>query len=243
MTELVLGLLGSGEFQPWAAEVDRALLRRARTGDGRVLVLPTASAPEGEAVFGRWAAMGLAHYERLGAPAELLAIRTREDAADPAHVARLAAASLVFCSGGDPAYLAATFSASPFWSALLDGLDRGLAFGGCSAGIQCLGERALDPSGGVLRADVWRPGLGVFTGVWFAPHWDALDRHVPGLSGFIGDSVPAQDLLFAIDEDTAVVGDGEDWRVIGAGAARIRKDGAWAVHPSGSRFTRTLPRG
>ena len=67
----LVGLLGSGEFLRWAGEVDRALLERARAGDGRVLVLPTASAPEGETIFGRWAAMGLAHYGELGIPAEV----------------------------------------------------------------------------------------------------------------------------------------------------------------------------
>ena len=49
------GLLGSGEFQPWSGEVDEWVLSRV-TGDGRVLVLPTASAPEGDEVFSRWIA-------------------------------------------------------------------------------------------------------------------------------------------------------------------------------------------
>ena len=42
----LFALLGSGEWQPWTDEVDRWLLERT-TGDGTVLVLPTASAPEG----------------------------------------------------------------------------------------------------------------------------------------------------------------------------------------------------
>jgi hypothetical protein len=39
-------LLGTGEFQPWSEPVDRRLVEEA-DGDGRVLILPTASAPEG----------------------------------------------------------------------------------------------------------------------------------------------------------------------------------------------------
>jgi hypothetical protein len=34
-------LLGSGEFEPWSAAVDRWALGEAE-GDGRVLILPTA---------------------------------------------------------------------------------------------------------------------------------------------------------------------------------------------------------
>jgi cyanophycinase len=243
VTPLIMGLLGSGEFAPWADDVDRELLRRARTGDGRVLVLPTASAPEGEEVFGRWAAMGLAHYERLGVTAELVPIRTREDAEDREHVARLADASLVFFSGGNPAYLSATLDGTAFWAGVRDGLDRGLAYGGCSAGVQCLGERAIDAAAGRFDPEAWRPGLRLFRGVSFGPHWDALDRYVPGLSDFIRTSVPPGEVLLAIDEDTAVVGDGTGWEVVGAAAAHVWCDGSWADHPSGSRFTCLLPRG
>ena len=50
-----LELMGSGEFEPWSEEVDRFSLSRADFGDGSVVILPTASAPEGDEVFNRWA--------------------------------------------------------------------------------------------------------------------------------------------------------------------------------------------
>jgi cyanophycinase len=239
--EKVLGLLGSGEFEPWSGEVDRWLVDRSRTGGDRVLVLPTASAPEGEDVFGRWASMGLAHYADLGIAAEVVQIRTREDAQDPAHVDRLATASMVFFSGGNPAYLSATLAGTAFWAALLAAMDKGLAYGGCSAGVACLGERAIDTAAGRFEPDVWKPGLGVFQRVWFGPHWDALDLYVPGLTGFIEASVPQDQLLLTIDEHTAIVGNGRTWEVVGAASAHVRIGEAWTHHPVGSRFTLTLP--
>jgi cyanophycinase-like exopeptidase len=54
--------------------------------------------------------------------------------------------------------------------------------------------------------------------------------------------VPAGELLVAIDENTAVVGDGERWKVMGAGGAHVWRDDAWTDHPPGARFTLTLPR-
>ncbi len=237
MSGRVLGLLGSGEFEPWSGEVDRRLVDRSRAPGGRVLVLPTASAPEGDDVFGRWASMGLAHYAKLGVPAEVVQIRTRTDAEDPAHVEGLATASMVFFSGGNPAYLAATLAGTAFWTALRTAMDEGLAYGGCSAGAACLGDRAIDSATRRFEPDVWKPGLGVFPQVWFGPHWDALDRYVPGLTGFIEESVPTDHLLVAIDERTAIVGDGHLWEVVGSASAHVRVGGAWTRHAPGSRFT------
>ena len=82
----------------------------------------------------------------------------------------------------------------------------------------------------------------MFHGVWFGPHWDALDGYVPGLSDFIVSSVPHGDTLFAIDERTAAVGDGSDWSVVGVAGVHVYRDGEWAHHASGTTFTCDLPR-
>src|SRR5262249_38583925 len=139
----VFGLLGSGEFESWSAAVDRCLLERA-TGDGTVLILPTASAPEGDRVFDRWASMGTEHFESLGVSSEVLAVKTKVDASDERNAERVRAASMVYFSGGNPAYLAGTLADTALWGAVREGLRRGMAYAGCSAGIACLGEVALD---------------------------------------------------------------------------------------------------
>jgi cyanophycinase-like exopeptidase len=235
------GLLGSGEFEAWSADVDRRLLADA-TGDGRVLILPTASAKEGDTIFDGWGSMGLEHFGSLGIPAEVVPIKTREDAGRPEFVAKVAEASVAYFSGGNPAYLAATLNGTPFWSELLRAKERGLAYIGCSAGVACLGDKAPDSDTQRFHDGFWEPGLGVFHGVWFGPHWDALDGYVPGLSDFIVSSVPHGDTLFAIDERTAAVGDGANWSVVGAAGVHVYRDGEWAHHASGATFTCDLPR-
>lgn len=65
-----LALVGAGEFLEAMNPVDRALLERA--GGQRVVVLPTASAPDGPGVPGRWASMGVEHFNRLGAQTEAI---------------------------------------------------------------------------------------------------------------------------------------------------------------------------
>jgi cyanophycinase len=232
-------LLGSGEFEPWSAEMDRRVLERSN-GDGRVLILPTASAKEGDAIFDGWGAKGLAHYGSLGIAAEIVPLKTREDAGRPELVERLEGASVAYFSGGNPAYLAATLADTPFWHALRDRIERGLAYVGCSAGVACLGDRAPNNDTQHFAEGLWEPGLGVFHGVWFGPHWDALDSYVPGLCDFIVSSVPSGESLFAIDEQTAAIGDGTEWSVVGRAGAHLYRDGEWTHHAAGSSFSLDL---
>src|SRR3989337_4486500 len=62
-----VALVGAGEFLPAMADVDAGLLASTGVARPRVAVLPTASYPDGEEVFQRWAAMGVAHFAGLGA--------------------------------------------------------------------------------------------------------------------------------------------------------------------------------
>jgi cyanophycinase len=224
---LVLALLGSGEFEPWAAEVDRWLLERSRVGDGRVLVLPTASAHEGDEIFDGWARRGLAHYASQGISAEVVPIKSREDADRLEHVRELDRASMVFFSGGNPARLASVMRDSAFWRALLGHMRRGLAYGGCSAGVACLPELSPDSDVDPFGDEFVKQGLGLFTGCIFAPHWDALDSYVPGITERIVSVVPRGLALIGLDEHTAMMGDGHRWSVAGRGRVHLLRDGTW----------------
>jgi cyanophycinase len=234
---LAVGLWGSGEFEPWAEEPDRWLLDHATSGNGSVLVAPTASAPEGDDVFDRWGEMGVRHYERIGAAATVLPLKRREDADRPELLDPLGTASMVYFSGGNPAYLATTLSGSAFWLRLLGRMDEGMAYGGCSAGIAALGEVTGDSAvRDLTRADLWQTGLHLFPDLSFGAHWDALDLFVPGLKNLIVERVRPGSRLLAIDENTAVVGDGESWTVMGRGGAHLLRDGAWTHFAAGTIF-------
>jgi cyanophycinase len=238
MNNLNIGLLGSGEFEAWSEPVDRSLLARARRG--RILVLPTASAPEGDDVFNDWGERGLAHYRRLGIEAEVLPLKTRTDADSEAFSAKILDAAVIFFSGGNPAYLVETLIGTRFWTSLGVALAEGAAYAGCSAGAVAIGDLALDSSHEEMSPSVWRPGLSLMPGVCIGPHWDALDSYIPGLQDFFIRSVPATATLLTIDESTAVVADGETWSVVGSGRAQVRRDGAWLEFPAGTSFSRSV---
>ena len=56
----------------------RSCWRRPAARGPRVAILPTASYPDGEDVFHRWAAMGVAHFGQLGAEVEPVLVRDRD---------------------------------------------------------------------------------------------------------------------------------------------------------------------
>lgn len=240
MNPVSMGLLGAGEFDPWAETVERWLLARSRDPDGPVLVAPTAAAHEGDDSFDGWATKGLAHYEAMGVPAEVLPLKTREDAYRDDLVRRLDDASMVFFSGGNPARLTEAVNDTPFWAALTTAMREGLPYAGCSAGVACLTEVTFDSDTDDFDS-VWAPGLGYVRETLFAPHWDIVDTWIPGATEFIVGSVKRGDAFIGLDEDTAIVGDGRSWEVIGRSRIHAMRDGEWTRYRHGDAFELHLP--
>jgi hypothetical protein len=77
------------------AEFDAGLLAATGSSRPRVVILPTASAPDGEEVFQRWAAMGIAHFAELGAEVEPVLVRDRVEADDAAAAHAVGEAHLI----------------------------------------------------------------------------------------------------------------------------------------------------
>jgi cyanophycinase len=222
-------LLGSGEFEPWTTEIERRVLEGA-VGDGSVVVLPTASANDGDAVFERWASMGLEHYAAAGVPAEVLRVKTRDDAHAEDVAARAERASIVYFSGGKPQHLAEVLRDSPLLAAIVRGLERGAAWAGCSAGAMVV-SRSRDGH----RGTSWLFGLGLVPNVSFGVHWDRAAK-IPGLAWWMTSRLPEDTWFVGIDERTAILGDGESWQVLGHRGVEVRGPGARAAYRSGERF-------
>lgn len=223
-------LMGSGEYEPWSVEVERVAL------EGRlksVAILPIASAPEGDPVFDRWANMGLEHYTAMGVDAQVVPLKEREDADRDEIAASIADVGMIFFSGGNPRYLADAIDGTRFWTELNAALDRGTVFAGCSAGAMVAGHRSDSrPKFGAT----WVAGLGLVPNGSFGVHWDRM-RFIPGMRGFVM-SRSKGGWFAGIDERTAILGDGVEWRVFGLGTVSLRLDGERrTVHPGESFST------
>lgn len=224
-------LLGAGEFLPWSAEAERHVLEGARPGF--VAVLPTASAPEGDVVYDRWARMGLAHYDEARIEARLIDLKTRDDASDPDVLAALEGAAMYFFSGGNPLHLARVLEGTPALEAITKSMGKGAVFAGCSAGAMVAGARVEAGRGPAF----WHVGLGLIPNLRFGVHWNRMPGFLPGLKEFIVSGNSRGDHFVGIDESTAIAGDGSSWRVFGVGGVDVRSAAGRQRYKSGDEFS------
>lgn len=215
-----MALVGAGEFLPAMEEVDRALLAATGRVRPRVVVLPTASWPDGEPVFARWAAMGEEHFTRLGAEVETAPVRDLADADDPACAQAIGEADLVYLSGGRPGHLARVLGGTAVGAAIRGAHVRGAVVVGSSAGAMILagrhvlvGRRSAFPL--LVR---WRDALGLVPGTAVIPHYDTFPEP---LSALVALRSPRGIVILGIDESTAAVGRGDGWQVLGRGRVTI----------------------
>jgi len=207
-----VALVGAGEFLPAMTGFDAGLLAMTGRSRPRVAILPTASYPDGEEVFGRWAAMGVTHFESLGAEVEPVLVRDRAGADDPAAAQAVGEADLVYLSGGKPMYLLDALRGSAVGRAIDEAHARGAILAGCSAGAMVLAGNTFDFRIRLMPWPLrWRPGLGFVPGASVMPHYDAWPEP---LCVLVALQAPRGSIMLGIDEGTAVVG----------------RDGLWQVH-------------
>lgn len=207
-----VALVGAGEYLPAILPVDKMLLGRVN-GTPRVVVLPTASAPDGDGVPERWARMGVEHFAQLGVTAEPIMLLNRSDAENADVAAQLAVANFIYFSGGKPRYLLETLQGTASWQAILDVFAAGGIVAGCSAGAMALGGMVFD------FPQVWRtiPALGLVPGIAVIPHFDEL----PSL---ITDTIARgkhKVTIVGIDGATALVGADDHWVAYGLGGVTV----------------------
>jgi cyanophycinase len=213
-----IALIGSGEFTSALEPVDRALLAATGTAHPRVAILPTASVPDGEEVFQRWGRMGRDHFHALGATAEMLPVRTRDDAADPAILDAIDGVDLVYLSGGKPDFLYDILAGSPLETAMRTAWERGAALAGCSAGAMVLASARMTFGARVPMPSRWGHGLGFVPGAAVAPHYDRWPETMMAPLALLA---PEATVVLGIDEETALVGQDGAWQVHGPGRVTV----------------------
>lgn len=214
-----IALVGSGEFLPAMTEVDQSLLAATGRSRPRVVILPTASWPDGEDVFRRWAAMGVEHFSALGAEVEPVLVRDRFDADDEAHAAAIGEADLVYLSGGKPGHVSGALLGTAVGDALLAAHHRGATIAGCSAGAMTITARHWDTRARRIFWPLrWRTGLGLVRSAVVIPHYDAFPE---AFAALIVLQAPNDATTVGIDEETAIVGNDGAWQVRGRGRVTV----------------------
>jgi len=220
-----LALVGSGEFTDTMLATDGALLDAVEAAgfERAVAVIPTAAAPDGDAVVAKWLRMARDHYAELDAEVLEVDVRDRAGATALEHAATVAEAGLVYFSGGKPDHLTGTLRGTPLLDAVLERWRLGGALVGCSAGAMTIAA-GWPP---FLRlSGAWGAGLGLVPDVAVVPHFDLVRKMTLGSINRAGKHAPAGVTVIGVDEDTALVHGPGGWRTEGVG-------GAWLLHADG----------
>ncbi len=219
-----IALVGSGEFTSAMEATDLALLAAVGRPRPRVVILPTASWPDGEDVFAGWAARGEAHFGALGAEVESVLLRDRAGADDPGVSQAIGEADLIYLSGGRPSHLLDALSGTPAGSALLAASARGAVVAGCSAGAIVLAAVQMRVRAKrFLRVPLgWRRSLDLVPRSAVLPHYDAFPETLSAGAALMA---PRGVRILGIDEETALVGRDGTWQVHGRGRVTV-----WSRH-------------
>lgn len=228
-----VALVGAGEFLPAMAAIDAELLASSGRARPRVAILPTASWPDGEAVFLRWAALGVEHFEGLGAEVEVVLVRGRSDADDPACAQAVGEADLIYLSGGKPDHLLLTLAGTAVWAAAVAANARGSVLVGCSAGAMVLCSQQARFRNPPHLPLGFQPGLGVVAGAAVLPHYDRFPESLAAVRVALA---PHGTVVLGIDEDTAAIGRDGSWQVRGTGRVTIWRGRHRERHPAGDVF-------
>lgn len=227
-----VALIGSGEYLAPILPVDRKLLTHVQ-GEPRVVVLPTAAAPDGAGVPERWATMGVAHFRTLGAQVEPVMLLTHEDADQPELVERIAQANFVYFSGGKPRYLLETLQGTAAWEAIRALHQRGGVVAGCSAGAMVMGAALFD------FPKFWhtRPALNLAPGLVIIPHFDELPKV---MLATLNHTDP-ETTVVGVDGSTALVGRAGGWTVYGRGGVTVFEKKERVRYTEGQEVRLPLP--
>jgi cyanophycinase len=215
MTQGWIALHGGGEFLRGSEIGDRRLIVAAGGADARVIVVPTAAGIDYPEAAAR---NGITWFKKLGALADVALAIDAKSANDPAVVARIDTATMIYLPGGDPVFLVNALRGSKTWEAIVRATANGVVLGGASAGAMALGPKMWSPRGGRLV-----DGLGLVSIVTLPHFKSASNDRAKALRQQIDPSIR----LFGIAEHTSAIFNGSNWAAWGPGeVVEFTLDGA-----------------
>jgi cyanophycinase len=224
----ILLLEGGCEFQGKMEEPDRKALALAGGQNAKVVIIPTAAAPDDNSE--RAGNTALEWFRTLGARnISALPIIDKESANDPELSAELDRANLIYILGGFPGYLDNTLKETRCLDALLRTYEKGSVLAGSSAGAMVLCEWYFDP-----KVKEIKKGFGILKGTILIPHHNTF-----GHSWHSAYFDTISDIrCIGIDEQTGMINqDGNhQWTVYGKGEITLYLKTSMATYRTGQSF-------
>src|SRR5215211_2275770 len=218
-----LVVIGGGEDREDDLGILKEFLRLAKGAKARIVVMTVATDKPSE-LWGEYAAA----FKRLGVDeVSVVDVSSREDAKSEKSLQLIQAATGIFFTGGDQLYITTLLGGTKMHGLLHERFEKGVVLGGTSAGAAMMsnsmfirGESDETPRFGGMEIG---PGMDFLTGAVIDTHFSQRGR--------IGRLLTAvahypQDLGFGVDENTAMIVEGKEFRVAGEGAVTVVDAGA-----------------
>jgi cyanophycinase len=221
-------LEGGCEFQGKMEEPDRKALESAGGKNAKLIIIPTAAAPDNNSK--RAGNTALKWFRTLGAKnISVLPIIDKKSADDPELSAELDRANLIYILGGFPGYLCDTLKETRCLDALLCTYEKGAVLAGSSAGAMVLCEWYFDP-----MAKEVKKGIGILKNTILIPHYDTFGRSWH--PGYIDKISYAR--YVGIDEQTGMINqaDRHQWTVHGKGKVTVYDNTSIVTYGAGQTF-------
>ena len=226
-----VALVGSGEYLPAMLELERDLLNAGNSD--RYVQIPTAAGRESASRLDFWRELGYEQAKRLDASQIFLPIYSREDAFNDDLVKQIDGAGLIYLSGGDPHYLAATLLGTPVLDAITNSWRSGTSLAGCSAGAMALGPDIPHFRKPKAEGEL---GFSIAKNIRTIPHYNKFFGWVPEFAAQKFLQAPAEICVVGIDELTAIVTDDlENWEVVGRSSMHLLKGNNPGIYKAGAR--------
>ena len=209
-------IIGGGEDKTGDREILREVAERTKGGR---LVIATVASHQPDGYFDAYKDA----FEALGVTdlAELY-VDCRSDALDPQRGEVLDGAAGVFFTGGDQLRIASQIGDTPIEKAVWALHQRGGLIAGTSAGASAMSETMLVAGPGRETHRIgdlhMAPGLGLIRNVIIDQHFAERGRH-GRLTGAVAHN--PRILGLGIDEDTALIVRGDQFRVVGSGGVHV----------------------
>lgn len=229
-----IALVGSGEYLPEMAELERSLIEDGlKHGKDPLFVqIPTAAGQESLERLTYWEQLGKSQANALGIEQVFLPIFNRDHTQESKYVDLISRGALIYISGGDPHHLAKTLTDTPIAAAIRESWGSGSSLAGCSAGAMAMSTYV--PHFRLSRQEP-TPGFNYLPGIRVIPHFDKFFRWIPESAAERLLATSDDEVLLGIDEMTALVRRSGDpsWSVAGKAKVHLLKGASPARYSHG----------
>ncbi len=232
-----IALVGSGEYLPEMAELERSLIEDGlKQGKDPLFVqIPTAAGQESLERLKYWEQLGKSQADALGIEQVFLPIFNRDHTQETKFVDLISRGALIYISGGDPHHLAKTLAGTPILTTIRESWESGSSLAGCSAGAMAMSTYV--PHFRLSRQEP-TPGFNFLPRIRVIPHFDKFFRWIPESAAQRLLKTSHDEALLGIDELTALVRreSSATWSVHGAAGVHVLKGYQLGKHSHGEEL-------